>query len=161
MGNYDKNNMLEKHYTTLELKNDMKKILDEFYQGEITEFLENSAGDGRLIDFLKSNYDVDVIAFDIKNETYRKDIVECDYLSQKIEYKKGRVAFINPPFNKGLKFVYKSLTESDYCVAILSCSSILNLDYSKYDVDTICVYRNFDFGSCKTNVCIMGIKNKV
>lgn len=160
MANYDKENMLEKHYTTKELYEEMYKVLNEFYDKDVTEFLENSAGDGRLIDFLFLETGKEVIAFDKYNETKRKDIIECDYLKQKIEYKAGRVAFINPPFAKGLKFIYKALEECDYCVSIMAISSILNLDYEKYDVDTIDIYRNYDFGSCKTSICIVAIKKK-
>ena len=65
------------------------------------EWLENSAGSGRMVDFLKSKSDKKIIAYDIINETGREDIKECNYLKEKIEYKKGRVAFINPPFTKG------------------------------------------------------------
>tara|TARA_R110000796_G_scaffold171070_4_gene288064 strand:+ start:148 stop:639 length:492 start_codon:yes stop_codon:yes gene_type:complete len=162
MGNYKKDNMLEKHYTTEYLYKYMDtEILKKYYKGNISEFLENSAGSGLLIDYLKSEYNLPVLAFDIKNETNREDIKECNYLKEKIEYKNGRVAFINPPFNKGLKFVYKSLKESDYCIAILSVSSFLNIDYDKYDVNTIDIFKNYDFGSCKTTICIIGIKKKL
>ena len=161
MGNYKGEDRLEKHYTTEYLYNYMnQEVLKKYYDGNISEFIENSAGDGRMVDYLKSVYDQDVIAFDIHNETKREDITECDYLKTKIEYKEGRVGFINPPFGKGLKFVYKSLEEGDYCVAILSVSSFLNIDYDKYDVDCIDIFKNYDFGSCKTAICIIGIKKK-
>lgn len=162
MGNYKGEDRLEKHYTTEYLYNYMNdNVLKKYYKGEITEFIENSAGDGRMIDFLKDKYNLPVSGYDIFNETGREDIIECDYLKEKIEYKSGRVAFINPPFNKGLKFVYKSLKESDYCVAILSVNSFLNIDYDKYEVDCIDIFKNYDFGSCKTSICIIGIKKKV
>jgi hypothetical protein len=160
MGNYKEDNMLEKHYTTKELYNNMFDVLKEFYDGEITEFLENSAGDGRMIDFLKEKTGLPVIAYDIKNETERKDIIELDYLKHKIEYKKGRVGFINPPFNKAIKFIYKTLEECDYCVAITGSNTFLNLDYDKYEVDTIDVYRQYNFGSCKVNITIIAIRKK-
>ena len=161
MGNYRGEDRLEKHYTTEYLYKYMnEEVLKKYYKGNISEFLENSSGDGRMVDYLKSEYKLPVLAYDIKNETNREDIIECNYLKEKIEYKKGRVGFINPPFNKGLKFIYKTLEECDYCVAILSVSSFLNIDYDKYDVDTIDIFKNYDFGSCKTTICIIGIKKK-
>ena len=160
MGNYNKENMLEKHYTTEELYNNMYDVLSEFYDGEITEFLENSAGDGRLIDFLKDKTGLPVIAYDIHNETHREDIVEVDYLKEKIDYKKGRVAFINPPFNKAIKFINKALEECDYCVAVTGINTFLNLDYEKYEVDTIDIYRQYEFITCKVNISIIAIKKK-
>ena len=160
MGNYKGEDRLEKHYTPDWLKDEMSLMLSEFYKGDITEFLENSAGDGSLIDYLKQKYNKPVIAFDILNETHREDIKECNYLKEKIGYKKGRISFQNPPFQNGLKFVYKSLEECDYCVSILSMQSFLNIDYDKYEVDNIWIYRNVDFGSCKVGICIIGIKKK-
>lgn len=161
MGNYKGEDRLEKHYTLDWLMDDMSEMLDTYYTGEITEFLENSAGDGRLIDYLKNKYNKPVIGFDIKNETHREDIKECNYLKEKIEYKKGRVAFINPPFQKGLNFVYKSLEECDYCVSILSMQSFLNIDYDKYEVDQILLYRKVYFGKCKVGISIIGIRKKI
>jgi len=162
MGNYKGEDRLEKHYTTEYLCKYMDtEVLKKYYKGSISEFLENSAGSGLLVDYLKSEYNLPVLAFDIKNETNREDIKECNYLKEKIEYKNGRVAFINPPFNKGLKFLYKSLEECDYCVAILSVSSFLSIDYDKYDVHTIDIFKNYNFGTCKTTICIIGIKKKL
>lgn len=161
MANYKGEDRLEKHYTTDYLMDYMdQNILKKYFQGNVSEFLENSAGGGYMVDYLKSKYNVPVLAFDIKNETGRTDITECDYLKTKIEYKSGRVAFINPPFAKGLKFVYKSLEECDYCIAILSVNSFMNIDYDKYDVDCIDIFKNYDFGSCKVSICIIGIKKK-
>ena len=161
MGNYKSDNMLEKHYTTQELYKAMLDVLKEFYKGEVTEFLETSAGDGRLIDFLKLEYPgIEVKAYDKFNETHRDDIKECDYLKEKIEYKPGRVCFQNPPFNKTLKFIYKALEECDYIVSIMPIQSILNFDYDKYEVDTIDIYRDYDFGTCKTSICIISARKK-
>jgi len=162
MGNYKGEDRLERHFTTEYLYNYMNtEILKKYYKGDITEFLENSAGDGRMVDYLKSEYNLPVLACDISNDYEREDIKECNYLKTNIGYKKGRVGFINPPFNKGLKFIYKTLEECDYCIAILSVSSFLNIDYDKYDVDTIDIFKNYDFGSCKTTICIIGIKKKL
>lgn len=160
MSNYKKEDRLEKHYTTDDLIQELFKYLDEFYPYEITEFLENSAGDGRIVDFIKDKYKKDVVAYDIFNETKRYDIKECDYLKEKIEYKKGRVAIINPPFQKGLKFVYKALKECDCVITILSSTSILSIDYDSYDTGDIWLYKNYKFDNCKVSICIIGFKNK-
>ena len=160
MGNYKGDDRREAHYTTDILIEGMFEMLETNYKEPITEFLENSAGDGRLIDALKSKYDIPVLAYDIHDEG-RDDIhIIKDYLKEKIEYKKGRVAFINPPFANGLKFVYKALKECDYVVSILSINSFINIDYDKYEVDEIYIYRKVDFGTWKINVCLIGIRNK-
>ncbi len=163
MSNYKGEDRLEKHYTPEHLNVEMLEMLQTYHKEPITEFLENSAGSGRLIDYIKKEYKgIPVIAFDIHNETHREDITECDYLkNKKIGYKKGRVSFINPPFQKGLKFVYKALEECDYCVSILSINSFLNIDYDKYDVDKIYIYRKVDFEGCNVSICIIGIKKKI
>ena len=151
--------MLEKHYTPNELIEHMWKVLNEFHKEPITEFLENSAGDGRMIDFLKDK-GYDVIAYDILNETHREDITEANYLKVKLPYKKGRVAFINPPFAKAIKFIYKTLEECDYCVSITGITSFLNIDYDKYEVDTIDIFKNYNFGTASISIAIIGIRKK-
>lgn len=160
MSNYRGTDRREAHYTTELLIKGLFEMLETNYKEPITEFLENSAGDGRLIDALKEKYNLPVLAYDIHDEGRDDITIIKDYLKEKIEYKKGRVAFINPPFANGLKFVYKSLKECDYTVSILSINSFINIDYDKYEVDEIYIYRKVDFGTCKQNVCIIGIKNK-
>jgi hypothetical protein len=158
--NKNMNNKNEKYYTTNDIIEHMYNVLEE-NNIEAEEWLENSAGGGALIDFLKTKSDKKILAYDIKNETEREDIIECDYKKLKLDYKKGRVAFINPPFTQGLKFVYKALTECDYCVALLSINSILNLDYDNYEViGNIYFKKNAVFGDIKVNICIMLIKKK-
>jgi hypothetical protein len=156
----NKNNMEEKYYTPLFLINKMWDILqEENIQAE--EWLENSAGAGAMIDFLKLKSDKNILAYDILNETGREDIKECNYLKEKIEYKKGRVAFINPPFTKGLKFCYKALDECDYCIALLSITSILNLDYDKYEAIGYIYYKkSVKFENVNVDICIMLLKKK-
>ena len=67
---------------------------------------------------------------------------------------------MNPPFNKGLKFLNKALKESDYVVTILSQNSILNIDYTKVWCEEIQLYRNYDFGTCKVSISIIACRNK-
>jgi hypothetical protein len=156
MSNYKGEDREEKHYTPSELLDEMFSLEKRFVDFDITEYLENSAGSGNIIDRFKKPY----IAFDINNETGRQDIKECDYIKEKIDYKEGRVCIMNPPFAKGLKFLYKALKESDYVISILSQNSLLNIDYSKVWVDEIQLYRNYNFGSCKVSIIIVACRNK-
>ena len=156
-------NLEEKHYTPKFLMEHLVAVLREFGP-EPKSFLENSAGDGRLIDFLKLEYPgIQVDAYDIINETKRDDIKECNYLKEKIEYVPGRVAVINPPFTKAIKFINKALEECDYCVAITGQNTMLNIDYDKYEVDTIDVFKNttcFSKVDGKLTITIIAIKKK-
>lgn len=153
-------NMNEKYYTKIEYLDIMYNMLKN-NNIEAEEWLENSAGCGNIIDYLKGKSDKNIIAYDIHNETNRSDIKECNYLKEKIEYKKGRVAFINPPFTKGLKFIYKALDECDYCIALLSISSILNLNYDKYEaIGNIFYRKKADFGNTTVDICFMLVKKK-
>jgi hypothetical protein len=156
MGNYKGEDRLEKFYTPEELINELFILKDKFCDVEITEYLENSAGGGSICD----RFDKEYIAYDIQPEPDRGDIKQCDYLKEKIDYKPGRVALINPPFQKGLKFVYKSLEECDWTFAILSQNSFLNIDYSKYWVTEIQLWRNYEFPGCKVSICLIAIRKK-
>ena len=144
----------EAHFTTDELINEMFNLLKKYYKEDISEYLENSAGDGRIID----RFDKPYIAFDIKSRRY--DIKECDYLKENIEYKKNRVCIMNPPFNKGLKFLYKALKECDYVLTILSQNSLLNIDYDKVWCDEIQLWRKYDFTTCKAGIILVACRSK-
>jgi len=162
MSNKSKDNKLEKIYTPDRLTNHLLDLLDEYYKGDISEFLEPTAGSGQMIDVIKSRYNKPVIAFDIFNETKRKDIVEQDFLKLRLDYKKDRVTIMNPPFANGLKMVYKALEVSDFVVTILSCSSWSNFDYEHYDVELIEVIKKQIFSDNRGYaICIMVIKNKL
>jgi hypothetical protein len=156
MGNIKESNKEEKHYTPKVLIDELFNILQRNHKEPITEYMETSAGDGRIID----RFDKPFLAYDIINETERKDITEANYLKTKIPYKKGRVCVQNPPFHKGLRFMYKALEESDYCVSILSSQSINSIDYSKYWVEEIQLYRGFQFEKCKTGIVLVGVRKK-
>lgn len=156
MANYNGEDREEKFYTPTELIDELLDLKERFCDVEITEYLENSAGCGNIID----RFDKPFIAYDINNETNREDIYECNYLKEKIEYKEGRVAIINPPFNKGLKFLYKALEEGDWAFTILSQNSLLNLDYTKYWVEEIQLWRGYIFGETKVTVCLMAVRKR-
>lgn len=156
MGNYLGNDRRELHETPHELIVELFDLLKRFYTDEITEYLEPAAGHGRICDYFDKPY----LAYDIEKYTDRKDIQISNYLKTKIPYKKGRVCVMNPPFNLGLKFLYKSLEESDYCVTILSQNSILNLDYTKYWAEEIQLWRNYQFETTKVSISIMAVRKK-
>lgn len=145
MGNIKKENKLEKIYTLEPLINFLFEKVNEHYKGEITEFLEPAAGSGNIIDFLKKKVDIPVLSYDIYNETNRGDIIQSDFLKQPIEYKKGRVCIMNPPFHKATKFIYKCLEVSDYVVSITGTTTILSLDYEKVEADEIFVIKKQPF----------------
>lgn len=150
----------EKFYTPDYLMAHLYKMLID-NNIEATEWLENSAGDGKIIDFLKSKSDKPIIAYDIHNESGREDIKECNYLKEKIEYKCGRVAFINPPFTKGIKFLYKALKECDYVASIMSINSLLNIEYDNYElVGNIYFKKMVEFGDIKVSIILIILKNK-
>jgi len=157
MANYKKDgsDRAEAHFTPADLIEEMIDILHYHYKGEIAEYLEPSAGDGRIIDYYG---DTPYIAYDIN--PLREDIIEADYLKTKIPYKEGRVCIMNPPFAKGLKFVKKVMQECDYCVAILGTASIINFDYDNYIADEIIYIKKVDFGSCKVDVALMAFRKK-
>lgn len=144
----------EAHFTTDELIDEMFDLLKKYYKDDIVEYMENSAGDGRIVD----RFDKPYVAYDIN--PLRDDIKECNYLKEKIEYKKGRVCMMNPPFNKGLKFLYKALRECDYVITILSQNSLLNIDYDKVWCDEIQLWRKYDFDTCKAGVILVACRNK-
>jgi len=143
MGNLKKGD-LEQIFTPHKLTDFLIENCYKFYGGEITEILEPSAGSGLMLDRIKEHIpNIPSIQFDI--EPQREDIIELNFLKNKLEYKKGRVTFMNPPFSKGLKFIYKSLEISDYCVAITSSNSFLNIDYDKYIIDNLYFIKKAKF----------------
>lgn len=154
MSNFKGEDRLEQHYTPELLIDEMFKLLNKYYKGDIVEYLENSAGDGRIVDRFNKQY----IAFDI--DPKRDDIKKCNYLKEIIDYKSGRVAMINPPFQNGLKFLYKALEESDYVISILSQNSLLNIDYSKVWCDEIQLWNNYKFDKCKVSIIIVACRKK-
>ena len=109
---------LDKYYTPKDLAeycvNKTKEIIGE---ENISEWLEPSAGCGNFLDYLDGNY----LAYDIAPEDDR--IVEHDYLTLDLEYKKGRCIIGNPPFgnrnNLIKKFYNKSIKIGDYVAFIL------------------------------------------
>ena len=135
---------LEKHYTPIRLIERMWEKV-QMIPEPISEFLENSAGEGAMIDFIRTKTDIDILAYDIFNTTNRCDIIEADYLKTPIEYKKGRVCFMNPPWSKATKFLAKAYGEADYFVCLFSANTMLNIDYEKFYLIDGEIHRKIEF----------------
>lgn len=148
---------LEKFYTPDNLIKIMFELKDKYADFEISEYLENSAGSWNII----KHFDKPYIAFDIKPEPDSEEynIEECNYLKHHIDYKKGRVAMINPPFNRGLSFLYKALKECDYVVAMLSPNIIFSLDYERLHIDEIQIWKKIKFDIKYIDICIIACRN--
>ena len=123
----------DKYYTPVDLA---KYCIDKTYEiigkENITEIIEPSAGNGSF-----SNQ-MDCIAYDLYPEG--DNIIEQDYLSLDLEYKKGRLIIGNPPYgrvnNLAISFYKKSIQIGDYIAFILPISQ-LNNNIKMYEFDFI------------------------
>ena len=116
---------LDKYYTTQEIsKYCIEKTFEILKGEEISEIIEPSAGVGSF-----SNQIENCIAYDIKPEG--ENIIEQDFLTLDLSYKKGRMFIGNPPFGPGSnlarKFLIKCAKLGDYI------SFILPLSFGKKD----------------------------
>ncbi|BAQ84262.1 hypothetical protein [uncultured Mediterranean phage uvMED] len=126
---------LDKYYTPDDLaKYCVNKTKEVIGEKNITQFLEPSAGSGAFIPYLGDNY----LAFDIEPEA--EGILQMDYLSNIIEYKRGRCVIGNPPYGKGnytsVKFFKNAISQGDYISFILPISQLNNNMYM-YEFDMI------------------------
>jgi len=162
MANIDKDNKLEKIYTPEKLTMYLLSCLKEFYTEPITEFLEPAAGDGKIIDILRREYpSTPILAYDIMNESARPDIIEADFLKTKIDYKKGRITVMNPPFTRGTKFIYKCLQISDYVVSITAAGTFVSLDWDIVEADAIRISKKTLFENGKTyDIAVLCLRKK-
>jgi hypothetical protein len=156
MPNYLGDDRLEKFYTPKELIDELFILKEKFCDVEISEYLENSAGGGAICD----RFDKPYLAFDIEPEPDRPDIKRANYIKEKIEYKPGRVCIMNPPFGKGLIFLNKAMKECDWCFCILSQNSMLNVDYQKYWIPEIQLWRKHNFIGTSVSICLMAVRNR-
>lgn len=121
---------LDQYYTS---EKDMiycvNKTLDILQENgyAVSEFLEPSAGQGVFSNYLYTS-GKNVIALDI--EPKAEGIIEADYLTYDIEYKKDRLIIGNPPFgarlNLARQFYNKSVQIGDYISFILPISQLNN-----------------------------------
>ena len=126
---------LDKYYTPDDLaKYCVEKTKEIIGEENITEYLEPSAGSGVFLKYLDKPY----LAYDIEPEG--ENIVQDDYLTLDLEYKKGRCIIGNPPFGRGnalsVQFYKKAIKECDYISFILPISQ-LNNNIQMYEFDLI------------------------
>ena len=138
---------MEKKFKYIESKKTNKLNLDQYYTSEedmnycvnktldilqengytVSEFLEPSAGQGVFSNYLATS-GLNVIAIDIEPKS--EDIIQADYLTYDIKYKKDRLIIGNPPFGSRLslatKFYNKSVEIGDYISFILPISQLNN-----------------------------------
>jgi len=160
MSNKEKGS-LEQIYTPKKLSKFLCDLVKKNYKEPISEIVEICAGDGSMLDVINEEfYFDDVIGYDI--DPHRDDIIKMDLMKHNLEYKKGRVIITNFPFSKGLKMLYKCLAISDMVVCICSLTSIVSLDYDKYDVVDLYGIKKQGFkDGNKYSISIMCVKNKV
>ena len=131
---------LDQYYTSEEDMNYcVNKTLDILQENGYTvrEFLEPSAGQGIFSNYLATS-GLNVIAIDIEPKS--EDIIQADYLTYDINYKKDRLIIGNPPFGSKLslatKFYNKSVEIGDYISFILPISQLNNTN-SMYKFDLL------------------------
>ena len=126
---------LDKYYTSDELaKYCVEKTKEIIGEDNITEYLEPSAGAGVFLKYLDKPY----LAYDIKPEG--ENIVQADYLTLNLEYKKGRLIIGNPPYgranNLSVQFYKQAIKQGDYISFILPISQFNN-NQKMYEFDLI------------------------
>ena len=131
---------LDKYYTQQDLADYcIKKTIEIIGKENITELIESSAGNGVFINsFERLLPNIEYKAYDIKPEDDR--IIEADFLSLDLEYKKGRVVGFNFPYgtknNLSMTFANKGFEIAEYVASILPISK-LNNTQSIYRYDLI------------------------
>ena len=131
---------LDQYYTSEEDMNYcVNKTLDILQENGygVSEFLEPSAGQGVFSNYLITS-GKSVIALDI--EPKGNNIIQADYLTYDLEYKKDRLTIGNPPYGSRLslakKFYKKSTEVGDYISFILPISQLNNKN-SMYEFDLL------------------------
>ena len=125
----------DKYYTPPDLAQYcVEKTKEIIGADNITEYIEPSAGAGVFLDYLDKPY----LAYDIEPEDDR--IIQADWLSVNLEYKKGRCVIGNPPFGSrntlSVQFYKQSVKLSDYISFILPISQFNN-NQQMYEFDLI------------------------
>ena len=111
--------------------NKTKEVIGE---NNISEWLEPSAGSGVFLEYLPKN----TLAYDLFPEN--ELVIQQDYLTLDLDYKKGRCIIGNPPFgdrnNMSRAFYKKSILLGDY-ISFIQPISQLNNTKSMYEFDLI------------------------
>lgn len=115
----------DKYYTSPELAEYcIKKTREVIGEGNITEYIEPSAGGGVFLNYLDKPY----LAYDIEPEDDR--VEKADWLEISLDYKKGRCIIGNPPFGNRntliVKFYKQAIQMCDYISFILPLSQLDN-----------------------------------
>ena len=126
---------MDKYYTSPELaRYVVEKTKEVIGGGNITEYIEPSAGAGVFLNYLDKPY----LAYDIEPEDHK--ITKQDYLELKLNYKEGRCIVGNPPYGNrntlSVRFFKKSIQIADYISFILPISQ-LNNNQQMYEFDLI------------------------
>lgn len=124
----------DKYYTPTDLSLYLiNKTFNIIGRNNITEIIEPSAGNGSF-----SNQINNCVAYDIFPEN--KNIIKQDFLTLKLDYKKGRLFIGNPPFgNRGwtlYKFYKKCIQYGDY-VAFIMPAKFYNYTGIYYQFDLL------------------------
>lgn len=130
----------DQYYTSYE---DMEYVVNKAWDVvkdlgyDVSEFLEPSAGTGVFSDYLATS-GLGVIAIDILPKG--DGIIQGDFLTFDIKYKKGRFIIGNPPYgarlNMAQKFFKRAIELGDYIAFILPISQ-LNNTQSMYEFDLV------------------------
>lgn len=125
----------DKYYTPPDLAQYcVEKTKEVIGADNITEYIEPSAGAGVFLDYLDKPY----LAYDIEPEDDR--IIQADWLSVNLEYKKGRCVIGNPPFGSrnilATKFYKHAVQLCDYIAFILPISQYDN-NQKMYEFDLV------------------------
>ena len=170
---------MSKQFKTIESKGSNKLNLDQYYTNEadmkycvnktldilqengyeVSEFLEPSAGKGVFVNYLYTT-GKNVIALDIEPKV--ENIIQADYLTYELEYKKGRLIIGNPPFGSKLnlarRFYKKSIEMGDYISFILPISQ-LNNSIFMYEFDLLYSedLGELVFSECRKVRCCLNI----
>lgn len=145
----------EEHYTPDDIIHLIHQVKDEYVDFEITEYLEPSAGDARLIE----NVDKPFLAYDINPKSDK--VIRKSFLDVDIEHKKGRVCLMSPPFSLCKEFLNKSLQVSDYVITLLPRRGLSKIiDYNTTQVDYVSLFRDYDFGTTVTSFFLVACRKK-
>lgn len=131
---------LDQYYTSYE---DMEYCVNKSWDVlrdngySVEEFLEPSAGTGVFSNYLSTS-GLDVVAIDIDPKC--DNIIQGDFLTYDIDYKKGRFIIGNPPYgarlNLAQKFYKKAIEIGDYIAFILPISQLHNTNFL-YEFDLL------------------------
>jgi predicted RNA methylase len=125
---------LDKYYTSDDVAQHCIDVARKVLKGKIiTEVIEPSAGNGVFSKKIKN-----CIAYDLEPED--DSIIQADFLTLNLEYKKGRLFIGNPPYGSrntlSVKFFKKCIQSGDYVAFILPISQ-LNNNQQMYEFDLI------------------------